>query len=69
MATGRKYWKLKEETLDRILGRNHFGRGYGPPRLRGDDGDDEDDVTSQGHRSLPLCYKIDVSSLRVRLTK
>jgi len=22
---------LKEEALDRTLGRNHFGRGYGPP--------------------------------------
>jgi hypothetical protein len=27
-ATG--HWKLKEETLDRILWRTRFGRGYGP---------------------------------------
>jgi hypothetical protein len=67
MAKGRIYSKLKEEALDRTLGRNHFGRGYGPPRLRGDD--DDDDVTSQGHGSLPLRYKIDVSFLRVRLSK
>jgi hypothetical protein len=26
----RRYWKLKEETLDRSLWRTHFGRGYGP---------------------------------------
>jgi hypothetical protein len=26
----RRYWKLKEEALDRILWRNRFGRGYGP---------------------------------------
>jgi hypothetical protein len=26
----RKYWKLKEEALDRTLWRTHFGRGYGP---------------------------------------
>jgi hypothetical protein len=25
-----RYWKLKEEALDRILWRTHFGRGYGP---------------------------------------
>jgi hypothetical protein len=24
------YWKLKEEALDRTLGRTRFGRGYGP---------------------------------------
>jgi hypothetical protein len=24
------YWKLKEETLDRSVWRNGFGRGYGP---------------------------------------
>jgi hypothetical protein len=26
----RRYWKLKEEALDRILWRTGFGRGYGP---------------------------------------
>jgi hypothetical protein len=26
----RRYWKLKEETLDRTLWRTRFGRGYGP---------------------------------------
>jgi hypothetical protein len=26
----RRYWKLKEEALDRILRRTCFGRGYGP---------------------------------------
>jgi hypothetical protein len=26
----RRYWKLKEEALDRILWRTRFGRGYGP---------------------------------------
>jgi hypothetical protein len=26
----RRYWKLKEEELDRILWRTRFGRGYGP---------------------------------------
>jgi hypothetical protein len=25
-----KYWKLKEEALDRTLWRTCFGRGYGP---------------------------------------
>jgi hypothetical protein len=26
----RRYWKLKEEALDRTLWRTHFERGYGP---------------------------------------
>jgi hypothetical protein len=26
----RRYYKLKEEALDHILWRNHFGRGCGP---------------------------------------
>jgi hypothetical protein len=26
----RRYWKLKEEALDRSLWRTGFGRGYGP---------------------------------------
>jgi hypothetical protein len=26
----RRYWKLKEEALDRTLWRIRFGRGYGP---------------------------------------
>jgi hypothetical protein len=26
----RRYWKLKEEALDRTLWRNRFGRRYGP---------------------------------------
>jgi hypothetical protein len=26
----RKYWKLKEQALDRALWRSRFGRGYGP---------------------------------------
>jgi hypothetical protein len=26
----KRYWKLKEESLDRILWRTRFGRGYGP---------------------------------------
>jgi hypothetical protein len=26
----RRYWKLKEETLDHTLWRTCFGRGYGP---------------------------------------
>jgi hypothetical protein len=26
----RRYWKLKEEALDRTLLKTHFGRGYGP---------------------------------------
>jgi hypothetical protein len=26
----RRYWKLKEEALDRNLWRTRFGRGYGP---------------------------------------
>jgi hypothetical protein len=26
----RRYWKLKEEVLDRTLWRTRFGRGYGP---------------------------------------
>jgi hypothetical protein len=26
----RRYWKLKEEALDRIMWRTHFGRGNGP---------------------------------------
>jgi hypothetical protein len=26
----KRYWKLKEEALDRILWRTCFGRGYGP---------------------------------------
>jgi hypothetical protein len=26
----RRYWKLKEEALDRTVRRTRFGRGYGP---------------------------------------
>jgi hypothetical protein len=26
----RRYWKVKEEALDRTLWRTRFGRGYGP---------------------------------------
>jgi hypothetical protein len=26
----RRYWKLKEEALDRTAWRTRFGRGYGP---------------------------------------
>jgi hypothetical protein len=26
----RRYWKLKEDALDRTLWRTRFGRGYGP---------------------------------------
>jgi hypothetical protein len=26
----RRYWKLKEEALDRALWRTRFGKGYGP---------------------------------------
>jgi hypothetical protein len=26
----RRYWKLKEEALDRTLWRSRIGRGYGP---------------------------------------
>jgi hypothetical protein len=26
----RRYWKLKEEAIDRTMWRTHFGRGYGP---------------------------------------
>jgi len=26
----RRYWNLKEETLDRLLWSTGFGRGYGP---------------------------------------
>jgi hypothetical protein len=26
----KRYWKLKEEALDRTLWRTRFGRGYGP---------------------------------------
>jgi hypothetical protein len=26
----RRYWKLKEEALDRTVWRTRFGRGYGP---------------------------------------
>jgi hypothetical protein len=26
----RRYWKLKEEALDRPLWKTRFGRGYGP---------------------------------------
>ena len=26
----RRYWKLREEALDRTLYGTHFGRGYGP---------------------------------------
>jgi hypothetical protein len=26
----RRYWKLKEEALDRTMWRTLFGRGYGP---------------------------------------
>jgi hypothetical protein len=30
LKENRKYWKLKEEVLDRTLWRTRFGRGYGP---------------------------------------
>jgi hypothetical protein len=26
----RRYWKMKEEALDRTVWRTRFGRGYGP---------------------------------------
>jgi hypothetical protein len=26
----KRYWKLKEEALDRTMWRTRFGRGYGP---------------------------------------
>jgi hypothetical protein len=26
----KRYWKLKEEAIDRTVWRTHFGRGYGP---------------------------------------
>jgi hypothetical protein len=26
----KRYWKLKEEALDRTIWRTRFGRGYGP---------------------------------------
>jgi hypothetical protein len=26
----RRYWKFKEEALDRTMSRTRFGRGYGP---------------------------------------
>jgi hypothetical protein len=56
---------LKEEALARTLSRNHRLCGDGDGS---DDDDDEDDAMSQGHRSLTLCYKTDVSSLRIRLS-
>jgi len=30
LKENRGYWELKEEALDCILWRTHFGRGYGP---------------------------------------
>jgi hypothetical protein len=30
LKENRKYWKLKEEALDRTLWRTRFGGGYGP---------------------------------------
>jgi hypothetical protein len=30
LKENRRYWKLKEEALDRPLWRAGFGRGYGP---------------------------------------
>jgi hypothetical protein len=30
LKKNRRYWKLKEEALDRTQWRTHFGRGYGP---------------------------------------
>ena len=30
LKENRRYWKLKEEALDRTLCRTRFGRGYGP---------------------------------------
>jgi hypothetical protein len=30
LKKNRRYWKLKEEALDRTLWRTRFGRGYGP---------------------------------------
>jgi hypothetical protein len=35
-----RYWKFKEEALDRTQWRTRFGRGY--DRMRDDDGDDDD---------------------------
>jgi hypothetical protein len=29
LEEARRYWKLKEKTLDRTLWRTRFGRGYG----------------------------------------
>jgi hypothetical protein len=30
LKENRRYWKLKEEALDRPMWRTRFGRGYGP---------------------------------------
>jgi hypothetical protein len=30
LKENRRYWKLKEEALDRTLWRTRFGRDYGP---------------------------------------
>jgi hypothetical protein len=30
LEENRRYWKLKEEALDRTMWRTHFGRGYRP---------------------------------------
>ena len=41
----RGYCELKEETLDRTMWRNRFGRGFGPVvwQITDDDDDDDDD--------------------------
>ena len=39
LKEGRGYCQLKEEALDRTMGMNHFGRGFGPvvPQITDDD--------------------------------
>jgi hypothetical protein len=44
----RRYWKLKEEELDRAVWRTRFGRGYGPVVKQCDDDGDDDDNDDSG---------------------
>ena len=45
----RRYWKLREEALDRTGWRTRYGRGCGNivRQTRNDDDDDDDDVSGQ----------------------
>ena len=47
----RGYCQLKEEALDRSMWRNRFGRSFGPVVRHITDGDDDDDIDDDLHKT------------------